>query len=84
MKKLLLTLLAVFFISGSIFASGFQINESGAKAMSMAGAFTGVANDASAGFLQSCRNDVFRGNAGYGGRNSYFAHRHFQRRRSGD
>jgi long-chain fatty acid transport protein len=51
LKKLLLTLLAVSVISGSIFASGFQINESGAKAMSMAGAFTGVANDASAVFF---------------------------------
>jgi len=51
LKKLLLTLLAASVISGSIFASGFQINESGAKAMSMAGAFTGVANDASAVFF---------------------------------
>jgi long-chain fatty acid transport protein len=35
-------------ISQSIFASGFQINEHGAKGMSLAGAFTGLANDASA------------------------------------
>jgi len=35
-------------ISGTTFASGFQINEHGAKAMSLAGAFTALANDASA------------------------------------
>ncbi len=47
MKKLTLLILS-FFIAQSIFASGFQINEHGAKGMAMGGAFTGLANDASA------------------------------------
>ena len=47
-KKLLLILLVSTLLTGNIFSSGFQINEHGAKAMAMAGAFTGFANDASA------------------------------------
>ena len=47
-KKLTLVLLLTVFLSGNYFASGFQINEHGAKAMSLAGAFTALANDASA------------------------------------
>lgn len=47
MKKLSL-LLAVVFFAGRIYAGGFQLNEHGARAMAMAGAFTGLANDASA------------------------------------
>jgi long-chain fatty acid transport protein len=47
-KKLLLILLVSTLLTGNIFSSGFQINEHGAKAMAMAGAFTGLANDASA------------------------------------
>lgn len=42
----LLIILGIF--PGILFAGGFQINEHGAKAMAMGGAFTAVANDASA------------------------------------
>ncbi len=38
----------ILIFSGSILASGFQINEMSARAMSMGGAFTGLATDASA------------------------------------
>ncbi len=47
MKKLI-TILSILIISTQLFAGGFQINEHGAKAMGMGGAFTAVANDASA------------------------------------
>jgi long-chain fatty acid transport protein len=47
MKKIY-TLISVLIISAQLFAGGFQINEHGAKAMAMGGAFTAVANDASA------------------------------------
>ncbi len=42
------TLLALF--SGFVFAGGFQINEHSARVMAMGGAFTGLANDASAAY----------------------------------
>ncbi len=46
-KKIILALLIL--ISASyIYGSGFQLNEHGARAMAMAGAFTGLANDPSA------------------------------------
>lgn len=48
MKKLLTIVSILFFMLSSVYGSGFQINEHGAKAMAMAGAFTGLANDASA------------------------------------
>lgn len=48
MKKTVLSIFVVLLACNiGIFASGFQINEHGARAMAMAGAFTGVANDAS-------------------------------------
>lgn len=48
MKKTLLTIFTLVLACNiGLFASGFQINEHGAKAMAMAGAFTGVASDAS-------------------------------------
>ena len=47
-KKLLLFVTVALVFTTNIFGSGFQINEHGAKAMAMAGAFTGLANDASA------------------------------------
>ena len=47
-KKLLLFVSAVMIFTINIFGSGFQINEHGAKAMAMAGAFTGLADDPSA------------------------------------
>ncbi|MCF8240290.1 MAG: outer membrane protein transport protein [Melioribacteraceae bacterium] len=49
-RKVRLTLVALMFSLSSIFASGFQINEHGARAMAMGGAFTGLANDVSALF----------------------------------
>lgn len=48
MKKTLLVLVIAFSLVGTLWASGFQINEHGAKAMAMSGAFTAIANDASA------------------------------------
>lgn len=50
MKKLI-PLFIMLSLTGSLFASGFQINEHGARAMSLGGAFTGLANDPSAIFF---------------------------------
>jgi len=47
-KKLLTLLLFIVLFASSMYASGFQLNEHGARAMAMAGAFTGLANDPSA------------------------------------
>lgn len=47
-KKLTLIIMLALLLNGNSFASGFQINEHGAKAMSLAGAFTALANDPSA------------------------------------
>jgi long-chain fatty acid transport protein len=43
--------LVFLFIASSLFASGFQLNEFGAKAMGMGGAFTAVANTPTAIFF---------------------------------
>ncbi len=48
MKKVLQTAVFTLLLFSTTFASGFQLNEHGAKAMSMANAFTAYANDASA------------------------------------
>lgn len=49
LKKNFYTLTVILgLIPGILFAGGFQINEHGAKAMALGGAFTAVANDASA------------------------------------
>lgn len=49
MFKKITTIILLFFIAASTsFGSGFQINEHGARAMGMAGAFVGLANDPSA------------------------------------
>ncbi len=48
MKKLLTLLVACTIFTSISFAGGFQINENGARAMALAGAFTGLANDPSA------------------------------------
>lgn len=48
MKKLLTFAMVLFIYTSNIFASGFQINEHGSKAMAMGGAFAGLANDPSA------------------------------------
>ncbi len=55
MKKLLINLIMLLFVGLSfgsqIFAEGFQINQQGAKAMGMGGAFIAQANDPSAIFF---------------------------------
>lgn len=48
MKKLATLFLVCAFLASNTFGSGFQLNEQGARAMAMAGAFTGLANDPSA------------------------------------
>lgn len=48
MKKIFLSFFTFFCLLSSLFASGFQINEHGSKAMGMGGAFTALANDPSA------------------------------------
>lgn len=48
MKKRITVFYIFLFLSTNIFASGFQINEHGSKAMGMGGAFAGLANDPSA------------------------------------
>ncbi len=47
-KKILSLILLVFSVNSLLFSSGFQINENGARALSMANAFTGLADDPSA------------------------------------
>lgn len=46
-KKILSNIILLLLIGTPVFSGGFQINEHGARAMSMAGAFTGLANDPS-------------------------------------
>lgn len=46
-KKLFSLFIFLSFISPNLFGSGFQLNEHGAKAMSLGGAFTAIANDPS-------------------------------------
>ncbi len=48
MKKTITAIAVVLLLSSICFAGGFQLNEHGAKAMGMGGAYTAVANDASA------------------------------------
>ena len=48
MKKYYFLFFIISFLSTDISASGFQINEHGSRAMGLAGAFTGLANDPSA------------------------------------
>ncbi len=50
MKKIFQLFSVVVIISSQVFASGFQINEHGARGMAMAGAFTALALDGSALF----------------------------------
>ncbi|MHB9040507.1 MAG: OmpP1/FadL family transporter [Melioribacteraceae bacterium] len=48
MKKLFTLIIICGLFVNSAYGSGFQLNEHGARAMAMAGAFTGLANDPSA------------------------------------
>ncbi len=50
-KKTLSFFSILAFLTGTVFAGGFQINEQSARAMAMGGAFTGLANDASAAYF---------------------------------
>lgn len=47
-SRLFLLIVSAFLISTNIYAGGFQLNEHGARALAMGGAFTAVANDPSA------------------------------------
>lgn len=47
-SRILLITLSALLISTNIFAGGFQLNEHGAKALAMGGAFTAIVNDPSA------------------------------------
>lgn len=67
MKKVITLLLFCSIISSSAFASGFQLNEHGARAMAMAGAFTGLANDPSAIFFNPAGITQLNGTQFYGG-----------------
>jgi len=51
MRKRLLSVIMLLSLAANLFASGFQINENGARAMGMANAYTGLANDVSAVFF---------------------------------
>jgi long-chain fatty acid transport protein len=48
LKKIISAIFTIFLCYSQVFAGGFQLNEHGAKAMAMGGAFTAVANDPSA------------------------------------
>jgi long-chain fatty acid transport protein len=48
LKKTIIALITIFLCYTQVFAGGFQLNEHGAKAMGMGGAFTAVATDPSA------------------------------------
>jgi len=53
-KKLFISITTILAVMmGSLYSGGFQINEHGARAMSMGGAFTGLADDASAVYYNS-------------------------------
>ncbi len=47
-SKLLFLVVTLSLVAANIYAGGFQLNEHGAKALAMGGAFTAVANDPSA------------------------------------
>lgn len=62
MKKFIYTILLLLgLIPGITLAGGFQINEHGAKAMGLGGAFTAIANDASAIYWNSAGMTQLRG-----------------------
>ncbi len=66
-KKQLPIILSFLLLTGSIFAGGFQINEHGARAMAMAGAYTAIANDASAIYFNPAGITQLSGVNFYGG-----------------
>ncbi|MBU0558372.1 MAG: outer membrane protein transport protein, partial [Bacteroidetes bacterium] len=48
MKKIIPIFLLIMLTTSFLYGGGFQINEHGARGMSLAGAFTAIANDPSA------------------------------------
>ncbi len=67
MKKLVLLATISVFICSNLFASGFQLNEQGARAMAMGGAFAGLANDPSAMYFNPAGITQLRGTNFYFG-----------------
>ncbi|MFZ6033570.1 MAG: OmpP1/FadL family transporter [Melioribacter sp.] len=61
MRKSLQLFLFIFITAGVINGSGFQLNEHGARAMAMGGAFTGLANDPSAVYFNPAGITQLRG-----------------------
>ncbi|MFH1197679.1 MAG: outer membrane protein transport protein [bacterium] len=66
-KKLLAVLFLLVIFSSRLFSGGFQINEHGAKAQAMAGAFTALANDPSALFFNPAGITQLKGTHFMGG-----------------
>lgn len=60
-------LIILFLFAGKLIAGGFQINEHGARAMGMAGAFTAIANDPTALFYNPAGLAYVSGTRFYGG-----------------
>ena len=60
-EKCYVTLLILALTAGKLLAGGFQINEHGAKAMAMGGAFTAIANDPSAIYWNAAGMTQLRG-----------------------
>lgn len=67
MKKTTLVLTTFLLFSNIYLAGGFQINEHGAKSMSLAGAFTALANDPSAIYFNPAGLTQLPGTMVYGG-----------------
>lgn len=65
--KRITTIILILIIAGKITAGGFQINEHGARAMGMAGAFTAIANDPTALFYNPAGLVYVHGTQFYGG-----------------
>lgn len=61
LKRIITISIALLFGSSAIFAGGFQINEHGARAMGLGGAFTALANDASAVYWNAAGMSYMRG-----------------------
>lgn len=66
-KKLLAVIFLLVIFSGRILPGGFQINEHGARAMAMAGAFTALAHDPSALFYNPAGLTQLKGSHFMGG-----------------
>lgn len=67
MYKKIIPLLLITILSANIYGGGFQINEHGARAMAMAGAFAGLANDPSAMYFNPAGISQLKGTHVMGG-----------------